>query len=326
MNYYLLHITYPILFLSVFGRQLCLPVPALLFLLSAGAMAGAGKLSFFGILMVAVLGCLLADLAWYEAGRRRGQRVLRLLCALADDPSQCIRNSRTTFAARGLPALLIAKFVPGLDAIAPPLAGMSGTSRLSFLLYDAGGSALWAGAYTSGGFIFAKELDKVVRYTSVFADTLLLVLGAPLVLFFAWKLVRLLHMIRQLEPLYITPERLKERLDLGEAIGILDLLRFEDDPEGVSAIPGAVRVEPGKMRRGLVIRVPDDLDLVLYCGSKNSFVSARVAAGMRKHGIRRIRVLEGGLDAWKTLGYPLSHELADRKAEMARLGIEMSTP
>jgi membrane protein DedA with SNARE-associated domain len=126
VNYYLLHITYLALFLSVFGRQLCLPVPALLFLLSAGAMAGAGKLSFFGILMVAVLGCLLADLAWYEADRRRGQRVLRLLCALADDPSQCIHNSKTTFAARGLPALLIAKFVPGLDAITPPLAGMWG--------------------------------------------------------------------------------------------------------------------------------------------------------------------------------------------------------
>ena len=326
MNYYLLHITYPILFLSVFGRQLCLPVPALLFLLSAGAMAGAGKLSFVGILAVAVLGCLLADLAWYEAGRRRGQRVLRVLCALAPDPSQCIRNSKSTFAARGLPALLIAKFVPGLDAIAPPLAGMTGTSRLGFLLYDAGGSALWAGAYIGGGFIFAKELDKVVRYTSVFADTLLLVLGVPLLLFFVWKLVRLLHMIRQLEPLYIAPARLKERLDSGESIGILDLLRFEDDPEGLGGIAGAVRVEPETMRRGLVVRVPESLDLVLYCGSKNSFVSARVAATMRKRGARRIRILEGGLDAWKAMGYPLSHAFADRDVELARLGIERATP
>lgn len=146
VNYYLLHITYPIL--------------------------GAGKLSFLGILTVAVLGCLLADLLWFEAGRRRGRRVLRMLCALAPDPSQSIRNWKSTFAVRGLPALWIAKFVPGLDAIAPPIAGMAGTSRLSFLLYDAGGSALWSGAYIGGGFLFAKELDKVVRYTSVFADTL----------------------------------------------------------------------------------------------------------------------------------------------------------
>ncbi len=127
----------------------------------------------------------------------------------------------------------------------------------------------------------------------MFADVLLLVLGVLLVLFFTWKLVRLLHMIRQLEPLYITAERLKERLDSGETICILDLLRYEDDPEGMRAIPGALRVEPGKIRRGQVIRVPDNLDLVLYCGSRNSFLSARVAAGMRKHGIRRIRVIGG---------------------------------
>jgi membrane protein DedA with SNARE-associated domain/rhodanese-related sulfurtransferase len=326
VNYYLLHITYFILFLSVFGRQLCLPIPALLFLLSAGAMAGAGKLNFFGILAVAVLGCLLADLAWYEAGRRRGQRVLRMLCALAPDPSQAIRNSKSTFAARGRLALLIAKFVPGMDAIAPPLAGMAGTSRLSFLLFDGGGSALWAGVYIGAGFIFAKELDRVVRYTSMFADTLLLVLGVPLLLFFVWKLMRLWHMIRQLEPLYITAERLKERVDLGETIGILDLLRFEDDPEGLGGIPGAVRVDPGKMRRGRLVRMPDELDLVLYCGSKNSFVSARVAATMPKRGARRIRVLEGGLDAWKALDYPLSQELADPTTELARLGIVVAQP
>jgi membrane protein DedA with SNARE-associated domain len=131
MNYYLLHTTYPILFLSVFARQPSLPVPALLFLISAGALVSANKLSFAGILSVAVLGCLLGDLMWFEAGRLRGKRVLRLLCALAPDPSYCIRRSRSTFATRGLPVLLIAKFVPGLDGITPPLAGMSVTARIN---------------------------------------------------------------------------------------------------------------------------------------------------------------------------------------------------
>jgi rhodanese-related sulfurtransferase len=201
---------------------------------------------------------------------------------------------------------------------------MAETPRLSFLLYDAGGSALWAGAYIGGGFIFARELDKVVRYTSVFANTVLLVLGVPLLIFFVWKLMRLLHMIRQLEPLYITAERLKELLDSGERIGVLDLLRFEDDPEGIGGIPGALRVKPAKLSGGQIVRVPNDVVLVLYCGSRNSFVSARVAGAMRKHGMRRIRVLEGGLEAWKALGYPVSHEFANREAEIVRLGIEMS--
>lgn len=68
MSYYLIHITYPILFLAVLARQLFLPVPAILFLLSGGALVGAGKLSYAGILLVAVLGCVLADLVWFEQG------------------------------------------------------------------------------------------------------------------------------------------------------------------------------------------------------------------------------------------------------------------
>jgi membrane protein DedA with SNARE-associated domain/rhodanese-related sulfurtransferase len=326
MNYYLVHTTYPILFLSVFARQLSLPVPAILFLLSGGALAGSGRLSFPGILAVSVLGCLLGDLAWFEAGRLRGKRVLRLLCALAPDPSYCIRQSRTTFARKGLPVLLIAKFVPGLDGVTPPLAGMTGASRARFLLFDSGGAALWSGAYIGIGFLFAAQLDKAARYISVVADTLILVLGVPVVIVFIWKLVQLLRMFRQLRPLHIAPEELKERLDAGEKIGVLDLLRFEDDPEDIEAIPGAMRIDPRELRRRKHIVMPDGVDVVLYCGSKNSFVSARVAMAMRKKGIERIHVLAGGRAAWKALGFPLSTELADTQTELARLGIVLHPP
>src|SRR5271168_3251843 len=110
MSYYLTHITYPILFVAVLARQLCLPVPAILFLLAGGALAGGGRLNFVGVLLVAVLGCVLADLVWFEAGRLGGKRVLRLLCALTTDPSFCIRRGREVFTRKGLPLLLIAKF------------------------------------------------------------------------------------------------------------------------------------------------------------------------------------------------------------------------
>jgi 3-mercaptopyruvate sulfurtransferase SseA len=135
-----------------------------------------------------------------------------------------------------------------------------------------------------------------------------------------------MRMIRQLRPLHITPEELKARLDAGEKIGLLDLLRFEDDPQGLSGIPGAVRADPAEMRHKTRVVIPEDVDLVLYCGSKNSFVSARVAAAMRKKGVHRIRILEGGLAAWKFRGFPLSMEFADPYTEMERLGVAMFPP
>ncbi len=256
MNYYLAHTTYPIIFVAVLARQLCLPVPAILFLLSAGALAGSGKLSYAGILLVAVLGCVLADLVWFEAGRLGGRRVIRLLCSLASDPSYCIRSGRRAFEKGGVRLLLIAKFVPGLDGIAPPLAGMLGISRTAFLTYDAGGSLLWSAAYIGGGFFFAAKLDKVVQHISVYANTVILVFGIPLLLFFIWKSVKLLRMIRLLRPLQITPDELQERLNRGEKIGIIDLLRFEEDPGGEPGIEGAVRLDPPELRRRSVSGCP----------------------------------------------------------------------
>ena len=326
MDYYLIHTTYPILFVAVLARQLCLPIPAILFLLSGGALAGSGKLNLIGVLLAAVLGCVLADLVWFEAGRLRGKRVLRLLCTLTTDPSYCIRRGREMFAKRGLRLLLIAKFVPGLDGICPPLAGMFGASRTAFVVHDAGGATLWAGVYVGCGFIFAKQLDKVAQHISVVATAVVFIFGIPLLVFFVLKVMQLVLMIRLLRSMYIPPESLKSQLDSGAKVGVIDLLRFEEDPEGVDAIPGAVRLDPLELRRKKHVLVPPDVSLVIYCRSKNSFVSARVAAVMRKHGIHNINVLTGGLEGWKALGFPLTPHFAETESELIRLGVTFSPP
>jgi rhodanese-related sulfurtransferase len=203
------------------------------------------------------------------------------------------------------------------------MAGIVGASRAAFIAYDAGGAALWSAAYIGCGFLFARELDRVVQYISTAANALILVLGVPLIVMFVWKSIQLLQMIRALRPLQITAELLRARLDAGEQLCVIDLLRFEEDPEGVALIPGAVRLDPNELRRKAMFVVPDTLDLVLYCTSKNSFVSARVAVAMRRHGVQRVLVLTGGLAAWKALGFPLSPVGADRDAELARLGIRV---
>ncbi len=326
MGYYLVHITYPILFAAVLARQLCLPIPANLFLLSAGALAGSGKLAYSGILLAAVAGCLIADYVWFEAGRLGGNRVLRLICALSRDPSLCIRNGRTTFQKRVVRILYVAKFIPGLDAITPPLAGMLGTSTTSFLAHDAVGATLWATAYIGCGYLFAEKLHEVVGHISAVANALILIFGIPLLLLFVWKLVIVVRMIRVLRALQLTPEDLKSRLDSGRKIGIIDLLRFEDDPEDEPGIPGAVRLNPLELRRKKQFHMPDDVSVVVYCRSSNSFASARVAAVMRSHGVQRVQVLEGGLEAWKACGYPLTATLADPLTELSRLGVEVDPP
>jgi hypothetical protein len=79
---------YSVLFVSVFACQMGLPVPAILFLMAAGVLAGSGQLSLGVGLCLAVIACLLADLLWYEAGRRWGDQILHFIYGLAVRPSR----------------------------------------------------------------------------------------------------------------------------------------------------------------------------------------------------------------------------------------------
>ena len=181
---------YPILFAAVFAHQLGLPVvPGPLFLVAAGALAAAGKLGLVPALGLAVAACVLADWPWYEAGRRRGIKVLHFIHRLTRDPDFHDRRAKATFAKYGPRLLLVAKFVPGLDAVAPPLAGTSRTSRLRFAALDAVGAGLYALVYAGLGYIFSHDLDRAAACAARAATLLAGVAFAGLSIYAARKLV-----------------------------------------------------------------------------------------------------------------------------------------
>jgi len=156
---------YSILFGAIFAHQIGLPVPGPLFLLAAGALAASGKLALVPAIGLAVIATVLADWPWFEAGRGRGGvKVLHFIHRLSRDPDYHDRKAQETFARYGPSILLISKFVPGLDAVAPPLAGISRTSRLRFLAFDGIGAGLYSCAYSGLGYVFSHKLDLVAVY------------------------------------------------------------------------------------------------------------------------------------------------------------------
>ena len=155
---------YSILFGALFAHQLGFPLPGPLFLLAAGALVASGKLSFVVVLGLAVAAIVLADWPWYEAGRRWGDRVVHFIHRLTRDPDYHDRRAKESFARYGPSILLVSKFVPGLDAVAPPLAGTSRTSCVRFLAFDAAGAALYSLTYTGLGYVFTDDLDRAAAY------------------------------------------------------------------------------------------------------------------------------------------------------------------
>ena len=182
---------YSILFAAVFARQIGLPVPAPMFLLAAGALAADRKLALVPALGFAVAACAIADLVWYEAGRKWGDRVVHFIHHLVSrDPEAHDRRAKRTFAKYGPPILVLAKFVPGLDAVTPPLAGTSGTSRMRFLAFEALGASLWATGYTALGYVFSHDLNRAVAYAGRVGTFLLILAVFGLSVYGICKLVR----------------------------------------------------------------------------------------------------------------------------------------
>jgi membrane protein DedA with SNARE-associated domain len=181
---------YWVLFLSVLGRQACLPVPANLLLLAAGALVGLGKLNLASIIASAVVAFLLADTAWYGAGRRWGGRMLGFVCGATGGPAAYVGKISSSFRRHGVRWLLISKFLIGADAVAAPIAGITRTGLLRFLFFDALGAILWSSAYTALGYIFGDQLDHIAEYIPTMRKSLVLAGFGGLGILMIFKLAR----------------------------------------------------------------------------------------------------------------------------------------
>src|SRR5215217_1028830 len=115
-----------VLFAAVLAEQIGLPLPAVPFLIAAGALVGTDQMTLGVAVTTAVAAALLGDQVWYELGRRRGRPVLNWLCQISLEPTSCVRRTEEFFTRHGARSLVVAKFIPGLSTIAPPLAGIVG--------------------------------------------------------------------------------------------------------------------------------------------------------------------------------------------------------
>ena len=320
-------ITYPIVFFAVLASQLCVPVPAILFLAVAGALAALGKMNLLLIITGATVGCLIGDLAWYVAGRRLGTRALRVFGLFSVDRRSLIRNTRTTFNRWGAYLFLIAKFVPGLDGLLPPLAGTQQQPLMAFLLFDAAGSALWSAFYSGTGYLFADRIETVAKALGQLTTFLAWAVLGPLIVYLSWRFIRLVRMMQQLRMRSISPSQLYAKLQKHAKVAILDLNLFDSDDEATAwvGIPSAVCIDPARLRSTQVVStIPDDLQIILYSSSGSKLTTARAALSLQARGVAKVWVLRGGLKSWHEIGLPVSTQVVEVPDLAARYGISVT--
>ena len=261
---FLLHHGYVVLLGWVFAEQIGLPIPSMPLLLAAGALAGTGHLSFFASLFYVMFAAVTADSIWYQLGRRKGIKILQLLCKISLEPDSCVRRTEGVFSKQGARSLLLAKFLPGLGTVAPPLAGIFHMRARRFLLFDAMGSLLWAGTFLGLGYVFSGELDWVAEHLASLGGWLLVLLLGALASYIGYKFAARQRFLRELRISRITVDELKEKIDAGEELVIVDLrhsMDFEAEPE---TIPGAFRMDSKELEEKND-RLPRDREVILYC-------------------------------------------------------------
>jgi membrane protein DedA with SNARE-associated domain/rhodanese-related sulfurtransferase len=291
-----------VLFLNVLCDQLGLPVPAVPTLILAGAMAADGRLPAGGVFGLAVAACLIGDSVWYAAGRIFGARVMNLLCRVSLTPDSCVNQTQTSFERWGAKVLVVAKFVPGLGLVAPPLAGATRMGVARFFLYSLLGASLWVGAALLGGVLLKPQIEQLLPHAAGLGGAAIALILVLLAVYIAYKWWERYRFYKALNMARISVAELYASISAGAAPVVLDVRSATAQGLQLRRIPGALHIPVQEVGRQLG-QLPRDREIILYCTCPNEASAAKAAKLLMQHGFQRVRPLHGGLDAWIAAGY-----------------------
>src|SRR5260221_1446052 len=294
----------PLVFAAVFVEQMGLPIPALPMLLAVGALSAAGKFSLLLGIVVTMIACLIADAFWFYLGRYRGNKVLGFLCRISLEPDSCVRRTQNVFTRFGLRGVVVAKFVPGMSTVAPPLAGMSGVHVGRFLIADGLGSLLYGITFLCLGYLFSSQIEQIGAAISDIGGSALSLIAVVVGAYIAYKFWQRQNLLRELRMARITVAELRQKLEAGENPVILDLRSKAEVERDPSVIQGAIHLvlDEVEARRH---EFPHDRDIIVYCSCPNEATAAKVALLLQRHGFTSVRPLLGGIDAWREGHHPM---------------------
>jgi membrane protein DedA with SNARE-associated domain len=257
---------YQSLFAAMFMEAIGLPVPGALALLAAGAASASGALHPYQVLMVAAAAMLLGDCGLYVTGRLTGWSLLGFLCGLSLSPEVCILRSAKWFYKRGRLTLLFAKFLPGVNSMAPPLAGSMKMRPGQFLRFDIAGAVIYILAYGALGYVFRDVFRLIAGSLQAFSRVLAWVVlvgaiafvGHRLWLFGKYRFARFVPRV----PVGDVAARIN--LEGSPDIIIADVRSHGYYDAGEQRVLGSIRVEPNNLE-AFIETLPKDTPIYLYC-------------------------------------------------------------
>jgi membrane protein DedA with SNARE-associated domain len=262
----IVHHGYIVISLFAFSEAIGLPVPASLALVAGGAATASHTLRGPEVLLFAVAAMLLGDTTLYVLGSYTGWALLGFLCKVSMNPETCIMRSAESFYKRGRAALLIAKFIPGVNTMAPPLAGSMKMPFWQFFGLDFGGAMLYALAYGSIGYVFRDFIASITRGFRTAGHVVEIVVIVAAIAFAAHRIwiYRKNRVFRIVPRVQVTELAKKlQSQDAGKVL-LVDVRSHGYYDAGATRMLGSIRLEPNNLEEEIP-KLPRDKDIYLYC-------------------------------------------------------------
>ena len=259
------HHGYLLVFLVVLAEAIGLPAPGALALVAAGAASAAHILNAPVAFGFAMLAMMVGDTLLFFLGRYMGWALLSVLCRVSLNPETCILRSAETFYKRGKLTLLFAKFIPGVNTMAPPLAGSMKMRLGQFLRLDFAGAFLYAATYIIIGFLFRDFVVKITRGIQGVGRVLTEVTIFAIVVFIIYRMVQYRrYKATDIVPRIAVQELAKRMLVSSQDLMIVDVRSHGYYDSGSARIAGSIRFEPNQLNEEINL-LPKDKDIFVYC-------------------------------------------------------------
>ena len=257
---------YALTFALLLAEAIGLPFPAAIALVAAGAASASHTLSGPAVLLTAMAALIVGDTAQFWLGRYTGWALLEFLCRLSMNPETCILRSAESFYKRGKITLLIAKFIPGINTMAAPLAGSMKMRFGQFLRLDLAGSLLYAGTYLMVGYLSRDFLAATLKGFHAAGRAMEVVIIAALVVYAIYRIAQFCKYKKYRIMPRVQVQELAARIasEHSDRVQIVDVRSHGYYDMGAERIKGSIRIEPNNLEEEIK-HLSKDKDIYLYC-------------------------------------------------------------
>jgi membrane-associated protein len=148
-------------------------------LITAGLLAGLGKLDIWWLNVLVIAAAIVGDSTGYAIGARLGPRIFTRPKSMLFNPKHVERTQRF-YEKYGAKTIVIARFVPIVRTFAPVLAGVGKMRYRRFLIYNVAGGVGWVASMTWVGYLLGSKVPNISRHLHVIVIVIIILSVIPI--------------------------------------------------------------------------------------------------------------------------------------------------